>query len=83
MIMPDETTLVPVSPHLVAHLERLSAHSGRSVASYVEEALLSSLEDFIDAHDADVVMENIKAGREVTRSLDDVERDLGLRDKDD
>lgn len=83
MIMSDETTLVPVSAHLVAHLERLAARSGRSVASYVEEALLSSLEDFIDAHDADVVMANIKAGREVTRSLDDVERDLALRDEDD
>lgn len=82
MTMFDETTLVPVSAHLAAHLERLSARSGRTVASYVEEALLSSLEDFIDAHDADVVMANIKAGREVTRSLDDVERDLGVRDKD-
>jgi len=81
--MSDRTTMVAVPGHLVARLADLSRRSGRSVASYVSEAIYLSIQDFEDEYDASLVIANLEAGRETTRPLADVERELGLNDDPD
>lgn len=61
-------------------LERLSKRTGRSKTFYLVEAItekIQDLEDFYLAHD---IAQRVRAGKEKTWSLDEVERDLGLDD---
>ena len=65
---------------LSERLENLAAKTHRSKAFYVKEALRSALDDLEDIYLADARMEDLKAGRSRTHSLDEVARDLDLED---
>ena len=61
-------------------LESLAKATGRSKAYYVREALVEHLGDLEDVYLAERRLEDIRAGRSRTYSLEEVERELGLED---
>lgn len=65
---------------LSERLEILAAKTRRSKAFYVKEALRCALDDLEDIYLADARMEDLRAGRSATHSLEEVARDLGLED---
>lgn len=65
---------------LHARLERLARLTGRTKTFYVRQAVASHIEDLEDIYLADQVMDRLARGEETTRSLEDVERELGLAD---
>ena len=68
-------------PDDVAHrLNQLAALTGRSKSFYITEAILEHLDDLEDVYLAEKRLEDIRAGRSKTYTLEEVERDLGLAD---
>ncbi len=59
-------------------LEALAKATGRTKTYYAREAILEHLEDLEDIYLAEQTLERLRSGDEVTHSLDDVERELGL-----
>jgi RHH-type rel operon transcriptional repressor/antitoxin RelB len=58
-------------------LDRLAKRTGRTKTYYVREAVLAHLEDLEDFYLAEATLEDIRAGRSRTYSLDEVMRAHG------
>ena len=65
---------------IVNRLNQLAALTGRSKSFYITEAILEHLDDMEDIYLAEKRLEDIRAGRSKTYTLEEVERDLGLAD---
>ena len=61
-------------------LNALAKATGRTKTFYVREAILEHLDDLEDIYIAEKRLEDIRAGREKTIPLEQVERDLDLED---
>ena len=61
-------------------LEVLARATGRTKTFYAREAILKHLDDLEDLYLAEQRLIDVRAGRNRTHSLDEVERDLGLAD---
>jgi RHH-type rel operon transcriptional repressor/antitoxin RelB len=59
-------------------LDRLAKMTGRTKTYYVREAIVEHLDELEEIYLADQVLENVRAGKEATISLDDVMRKHGL-----
>jgi len=59
-------------------LEKLAQRTGRSKSFYMVEAITEKIEDLEDFYLADQVARRMRAGKEKTWSLNEVERDLGV-----
>jgi RHH-type rel operon transcriptional repressor/antitoxin RelB len=59
---------------------RLAAATGRTKAYYLREMIERGIEEMEDVYLAQKTLEDVRAGRETTSSLDDVETRLGLAD---
>ena len=73
-------TSVRLAPEIEQRLDRLAAATGRTKAYYLREMIERGIEDMEDVYLAQKVLKDVRAGRETTRSLDDVETRLGLTD---
>ena len=62
-------------------LNQLAARTGRSTSFFINEAILEHLDDLEDVYLAEKRLEDIRAGRSKTYTLEEVERDLGLADR--
>ena len=75
---------MPTSVRLPEEAERrldaLARNTGRSKAFYIREAILEHLDDLEDIYLAEKRLEDLRAGRSRTYTLDEVERELGLAD---
>jgi RHH-type rel operon transcriptional repressor/antitoxin RelB len=69
-----------LAPEIEQRLDRLAATTGRTKAFYLREIIERGIEDMEDVYLAQKVLEDVRAGRETTSSLDDVEKRLGLAD---
>lgn len=67
-------------PDLNQRLSYLAEQTGRSKTFYMLEAIQKHLEDLEDLYLAEQRLVDVRAGRSITHSLDDVERSLGLAD---
>jgi len=69
---------------LPAEMERrldvLAQETGRTKSYYVREALLEYLDDLEDIYLAEKRLEDLRAGRSKTYTLEEVEQRLGLAD---
>lgn len=63
-------------------LEALSRTTGRPAAFYVREAVVEHLDELEWAYGVAAHAEAVRAGREDTRPIDDVARDLGFDPRD-
>jgi len=61
-------------------LTALAKATGRSKAYYIKEAILEHLDDLEDIYLAEKRLEDVRAGRTRTHTLDEVEKKLGLGD---
>ena len=61
-------------------LSYLAEQTGRSKTFYMLEAIKQHLDDLEDLYLAEQRLLEVRAGRSITHSLDDVERSLGLAD---
>jgi len=59
-------------------LDALAAATGRSKAYYIREAITEHLDDLEDMYLAEKRLEDLRAGRSRTYSLDEVEQELGV-----
>lgn len=66
--------------NIATRLDQLAALTGRSKSFYITEAILEHLDDLEDIYIAEKRLEDIRAGRSKTHTLEEVERDLGLAD---
>ncbi|EJL20425.1 DUF6290 family protein [Novosphingobium sp. AP12] len=73
-------TSVRLAPDIEQRLDRLAANTGRTKAYYLREIIARGIEDMEDVYLAQKVLEDVRAGRETTSSLEDVEKRLGLAD---
>ncbi|WP_404479082.1 DNA-binding protein [Novosphingobium sp. BL-52-GroH] len=73
-------TSVRLAPEVEQRLDHLASATGRTKAYYLREIIERGLEDMEDIYLSDKVLEDIRAGRETTSSLEDVEERLGLAD---
>ncbi|GAB6056931.1 type II toxin-antitoxin system RelB family antitoxin [Desulfonatronum parangueonense] len=65
---------------VIARLDNLAKETGRSKAYYAREAILEHLDDMEDLYLAEKRLEDIRAGRSRSYSLEEVEKELGLGD---
>lgn len=61
-------------------LSFLAEQTGRSKTFYMLEAIKQHLDDLEDLYLSEQRLLDVRSGRSVTHSLDDVERSLGLAD---
>ena len=61
-------------------LDELARRTGRTKTFYVREAILEHLDDLEDIYLAEQRLQDIRSGRDLTLTLEEVERDLGLAD---
>jgi len=73
-------TSVRLAPDIEQRLDRLAATTGRTKAYYLREIIERGIDEMEDVYLAQKVLEDVRAGRETTSSLDDVEKRLGLAD---
>jgi RHH-type transcriptional regulator, rel operon repressor / antitoxin RelB len=59
-------------------LARLAKRTGRTKSFYAREAILQHLQDLEDLYLAEKRLQDLRAGRGRTVSLDQLERDLGM-----
>ena len=71
---------VRLSPEIEKRLEALAKATGRTKTYYVREAIIEHLDDLEDIYLAQNRLEDIRAGRSMTYTLEEVERDLDLAD---
>lgn len=67
---------------VIARLDNLAQKTGRSKTYYAREAILEHLDDMEDLYLAEKRLEDIRAGRSMVYSLEEVEAELGLVDQD-
>lgn len=72
------TYSIRLSEAIETRLEYLSTQTGRSKKFYVMQAIENQLDDLEDVYLSEKRLEDIRAGRSKTFTLDEVERDLGL-----
>lgn len=65
---------------LSRRLNSLAAQTGRSKTFYMLEAIKQHLDELEDLYLAEQRLQDVRAGRSMTHSLDDVERRIGLED---
>jgi len=65
-------------PDVEERLDELARRTGRSKSFYAREAILEHLSDLEDVYLASQRLEDLRAGRSRTWSLDEAERELGL-----
>jgi len=73
-------TSIRLSAAVEARLDQLAAQTGRSKAYYLREMIEKGLADLEDLYLAEQRLVEIRAGREATQSIEEVERELGLAD---
>lgn len=73
-------TSIRLNPETEKRLALLAAQTGRSKAYYLREIIERGLEDTEDLYIAEQRLIDNRAGRSMTHTLDEVERDLGLVD---
>ncbi|UHD15449.1 type II toxin-antitoxin system RelB family antitoxin [Thiocapsa bogorovii] len=73
-------TSVRLDPAIEERLKHLAALTGRTKAFYLRELVERGIDDLEDYYLADAIMERVRKGEELTYSLEDVERELGLAD---
>jgi RHH-type rel operon transcriptional repressor/antitoxin RelB len=61
-------------------LDRLAKRTGRTKTFYAREALLTHIENLEDTYFAEAALENIRAGRSKTVSLESTMKKHGLED---
>lgn len=71
---------IRLPPSIEKRLEKLAKRSGRTKTYYAREAILKHIEDLEDAHEAERILQRVRAGKERTYTLDEVARRLGLDD---
>ncbi|MGX2975808.1 type II toxin-antitoxin system RelB family antitoxin [Ursidibacter arcticus] len=69
---------VRLPDELQQRLDHLATQTGRAKSFYVKEALEAYLEDLEDLLLANAVLERVRAGKEKTYSLEEVENELNL-----
>jgi len=74
------TVSLRLPSELNERLNHLAEQTGRSKTFYMLEAIKQHLDDLEDLYVAEQRLLDVRAGRSVTHSLDDVERSLGLAD---
>jgi RHH-type transcriptional regulator, rel operon repressor / antitoxin RelB len=67
---------------LAARLERLARLTGRSKSFYVKQAIENHIENLEDFYAAQQVAKRVAEGRERLIPLEQVERELGLADRE-
>lgn len=65
---------------LSQRLSSLASQTGRSKTFYMLEAIRQHIDDMEDLYLAEQRLLDVRSGRSVTHSIDDVERSLGLAD---
>lgn len=79
--LPEAAMLaIRLSEDIEARLEALAKRTGRTKTFYAREAIERHLEDLEDLYLAERVSKRIRAGKEQTSSLEEVEARLGLGD---
>ncbi|MEW6353025.1 MAG: DUF6290 family protein [Pseudomonadota bacterium] len=73
-------TAVRLSDETYERLHSLAEQTGRTVTYYIREAIEEHLEDLEDIYLAEKALEDLRAGREKTISLDEMSKRLGLDD---
>jgi RHH-type rel operon transcriptional repressor/antitoxin RelB len=73
-------TSVRLAPDIEQRLDQLAATTGRTKAYYLREIIERGIDDMEDVYLAQKVLEDVRAGRETTSSLEDVEKRLGVAD---
>ena len=71
---------VQLPPDIETRLDALAKRTGHAKSFFVREAILEHLDDLEDLYLAEQRLEDIRAGRSRTLTLEEVERDLGLAD---
>jgi RHH-type rel operon transcriptional repressor/antitoxin RelB len=71
---------IRLSEEMESRLETLAKRTGRTKTFYAREAIEQHLEDLEDLYLAERVSKRIRAGKEQTSSLEEVEARLGLAD---
>jgi RHH-type rel operon transcriptional repressor/antitoxin RelB len=71
-------TTVRLDMETELRLSALSAQTGRSKAFHLREFIERGLEDLDDYGMAAEVLQRVRKGEEAVRSLEEVERELGL-----
>ncbi|MGA2938579.1 MAG: DUF6290 family protein [Syntrophobacteraceae bacterium] len=61
-----------------SRLEALAKATGRTKTFYAREAILEYIDDLEDIYLAEKRLEDLRAGRSRTYTLEEVERELGL-----
>ena len=61
-------------------LQRLAKKTGRTKSFYIKQAIEAQIEDLEDVYLARKVVARVAQGKEVVKSLADVERELDLED---
>lgn len=68
-------------PEEIEHrLVNLAKKTGRTKSFYAHEAILKYLDDLEDIYLAEKRLEDLRAGRSRTYTLDEVKKELGLED---
>ena len=73
-------TSVRLDPDTERRLDALARATGRSRAYYIREAIAEHIDDLEDIYLAEKRLEDLRAGRGRTYTLEEVERELGLAD---
>ena len=73
-------TSIRLAPEIEKRLDSLASQTGRTKAFYLRQIIEQGIEDMEDYYLAAEVLERIRQGKEKVRSLEEVERDLGLAD---
>ena len=71
-------TSIRLKPEIEQRLDYLAAQTGRTKAFYLRELIEMGLDDLEDLYLAEQRLIDLRSGRSITHSLDQVERDLGL-----
>ena len=75
--MPISLRLPPDVEDRLTHLAKIT---GRSKTYYALQAIREHLDDLEDLYLAEKELEDVRAGRSLTFTIDEVERELGLAD---
>ena len=71
-------TSLRLAPETEQRLDFLAAETGRSKSFYLRQIIEQGIEELEDYYLAAEVPGRIRQGKETTRSLEEIERDLGL-----
>ena len=72
------TISIRLPEEIERRLTALAEQTGRPRSYYVREAIAMHLEDMEDIYLGEAALEDVRAGRERTYSLEEVEKDLGM-----